>query len=305
MSNNVRTQSYSSAADGVRYAFRDVNGDGLFDQARLTATDAQGKVIGSTGWEDLADANTFNTYKNELAQLGLSIADEGGNEFLQKLDPAARGTLSSIASGLATGGSNSQIQGRWAEFVSGLQVNGSEDVNALVQQVLREAYLSSTQDLNFYAQKVQFYNDLKKQIRNDITEMRKILSSQAGAEDNAPIDLTAALMANGQDPDELLYPWSGTPAIDTQTGQFVAVREYEAGLEDVDPAPGLQTTKEGLSNYIDDLEQKLNSVGDDAQLANVDLQNMLQKQQQTLQMMSNISKMLHDTAMAVLRKISG
>ncbi|MBD0316453.1 MAG: hypothetical protein ICV75_07155, partial [Nitrospiraceae bacterium] len=53
------------------------------------------------------------------------------------------------------------------------------------------------------------------------------------------------------------------------------------------------------------MQDKLNSVGDDAQLANVDLQNTLQKQQQTLQMMSNISKMLQDTAMAVIRKIGG
>lgn len=53
------------------------------------------------------------------------------------------------------------------------------------------------------------------------------------------------------------------------------------------------------------LEQQLQTAGDDAQLANVDLQNILQKQQQTLQMMSNISKMLHDTAMAVIRKIGG
>ena len=45
--------------------------------------------------------------------------------------------------------------------------------------------------------------------------------------------------------------------------------------------------------------------GDDAQLANVDLQNMLQKQQQTLQTMSNISKSLHDTAMSVIRKMGG
>jgi hypothetical protein len=44
-------------------------------------------------------------------------------------------------------------------------------------------------------------------------------------------------------------------------------------------------------------------MGDEAQLANIDLQNMLQKQQQTIQMMSNISKVLHDTAMAVIRKI--
>jgi len=64
-------------------------------------------------------------------------------------------------------------------------------------------------------------------------------------------------------------------------------------------------TKGDLNNYIKTFEDKLNSVGDDAQLANVDLQNILQKQQQTLQMMSNISKMLHDTAMAVIRKIGG
>jgi uncharacterized phage infection (PIP) family protein YhgE len=52
-------------------------------------------------------------------------------------------------------------------------------------------------------------------------------------------------------------------------------------------------------------EETLNSAGDDAQLANVDLQNILQKQQQTLQMMSNISKLLYDTAQSVIRKMGG
>ncbi len=62
-------------------------------------------------------------------------------------------------------------------------------------------------------------------------------------------------------------------------------------------------TGEQFENYIDRWEQKLQTVGDDAQLANIDLQNMLQKQQQTLQLMSNVSKMLHETAMAIIRKI--
>jgi hypothetical protein len=57
--------------------------------------------------------------------------------------------------------------------------------------------------------------------------------------------------------------------------------------------------------HINGLEDKLNSVGDDSQLADIDLQNILQKQQQTLQMMSNISKLVHDTAMSVIRKIGG
>lgn len=68
----------------------------------------------------------------------------------------------------------------------------------------------------------------------------------------------------------------------------------------------LKRNKETLSSIKKDLikmEKTLNTIGDDAQLANIDLQNMLQKQQQILQTMSNISKMLHDTAMAVIRKI--
>ena len=58
-----------------------------------------------------------------------------------------------------------------------------------------------------------------------------------------------------------------------------------------------------LQKYIEKLEEDLAEMGDDAQLGNIDLQNALQKQQQTLQLLSNVSKMLHDTSMAVIRKI--
>jgi hypothetical protein len=62
---------------------------------------------------------------------------------------------------------------------------------------------------------------------------------------------------------------------------------------------------EALEDATKKWEESLNKIGDDAQLGNVDLQNMLQKQQQMLQMLSNISKMLHDTASGVIRKIGG
>jgi hypothetical protein len=52
-------------------------------------------------------------------------------------------------------------------------------------------------------------------------------------------------------------------------------------------------------------ENKPGALGDDAQLANLDLQNILQRQQLTLQMMSNISKMLYDTASSVIRRMGG
>ena len=67
----------------------------------------------------------------------------------------------------------------------------------------------------------------------------------------------------------------------------------------------LASLRQGIDGEIKKYEEKLNSIGDDVQLANTDLQNTLQKQQQTLQNMSNTSKMLNDTALAVIRKIGG
>ncbi len=49
--------------------------------------------------------------------------------------------------------------------------------------------------------------------------------------------------------------------------------------------------------------RRTSGVGDDAQLGRVDIQDMLQKQQQLIQALSNISKLMHDTAMAIIRKI--
>jgi hypothetical protein len=43
--------------------------------------------------------------------------------------------------------------------------------------------------------------------------------------------------------------------------------------------------------------------GDAAQLANSDLQNMLQKQQQVISLSATVQKALPDTSLAVIRKI--
>jgi hypothetical protein len=64
-------------------------------------------------------------------------------------------------------------------------------------------------------------------------------------------------------------------------------------------------TTDELKARAKDLSEQLLTVGDDAQLANVDMQKMLQKQQQTMQMMSSIARLLHDTAMSIIRKIGG
>lgn len=179
---------------------------------------------------------------------------------------------------------------RWVEVLGN---SGNIDVNALVQFVLREAYLQTAEDLRFYAEQVKFYNDLKRQIREELEQARNLSLFQYESDIDEDIIVYTAdgMTFNGPNP-YIKKNFITEPAFDEATGQWTYPRKA-----------GTVTTKEDLETYIKNLEYELNSVGDDAQLANVDLQNMLQKQQQALQMMSNMSKMMHDTAMAIIRKI--
>ncbi|MCH7653519.1 MAG: hypothetical protein IIB14_07585 [Chloroflexi bacterium] len=92
--------------------------------------------------------------------------------------------------------------------------------------------------------------------------------------------------------------------LDSVDAGTVRLQEISGGV--VNGRFPISELNESLSkqeSLIEELDARLSSIGDDAQLANMDLQSNLQKQQQILQTMSNVSKMLHDTAMAVIRKI--
>ena len=198
------------------------------------------------------------------------------------VDPDAQEIVDTISEQVGDDWGNLEYD--WTNFCTNFfsSDSGPVDVNALVQWVLREAYMENTKDLHFYAEKVQYFNEVKKCLREELTRARDALTANAGNEDTDP--LTGGNFV-GND-------------INTQAfGELSDIVGEGTGT--------VSTTKAELDTYIQKMEETLNSVGDDAQLANVDLQNMLQKQQQTLQMQSNISKMLHDTAMAVIRKIGG
>ena len=63
-------------------------------------------------------------------------------------------------------------------------------------------------------------------------------------------------------------------------------------------------TMNSLDESLGNIQKQLSCLADDAQLANVDLQNALQRQQQTVQMIANITKLLQDTALSVIRNIN-
>lgn len=170
------------------------------------------------------------------------------------------------------------------------------DVNALIQTVLRESYLETNKDLQFYADKVRHYNDLKKSVRAYLEALRDFRCAVvSGARERG-----VTLSGGGKDGEAALTRLFDEHAHSYKSDQV----GYELSIPDRVPPKGVSGLDQ-LATHTSKWEEKLNSVGDDAQLANVDLQNILQKQQQTLQMMSNISKMLHDTAMSVIRKLGG
>jgi len=76
---------------------------------------------------------------------------------------------------------------------------------------------------------------------------------------------------------------------------FHRVPDLQITVKDVDSASPLQ---------LKALEKQLNSVGDDAQLANIDLQNALQQEQQLIGILSTVMKVDHDMAAAVIRNLN-
>lgn len=255
------------------------------------------------------------------------------------------------------------------------------DIESLIQHVLREAYVETSEDLEFYAEKVQHFNDLKSAIsanpdifNRDVINP-EISPSETTSSQVSPSQSKVLIMASSADFEltktivkEIIRKGGTTAAweegitsfenthttdsvvndlqgivvlcnneIDKQTQQIDAElkiikqwlqsiyeeQEYddagrltsgsisqsssqyrESDLEFITRNLASNDQKiNSLQTGVKVLEEKLSTVGDDAQLANIDLQNALQRQQETLQKMSDVSKALHDTAMSIIRKI--
>ena|SRR6266487_4725406 len=189
--------------------------------------------------------------------------------------------------------------------------NKQADVNALVQQmlrdpsagienlvqlVLRESYLEATEDLRSCLEQMRNRNESKKAVRAYLTALRKFRANVVSAARNRGVDLCRG------DKEDLRV----LAEVFEQCAHIYSVgdTEYELCIPDRVPVAGLKSLA-SLDVEIGRWGERLNSIGDDAQLASIDLQNMLQKQQQALQMMSNVSKMFYDTTMALVRKIGG
>ena len=95
-----------------------------------------------------------------------------------------------------------------------------------------------------------------------------------------------------------------SPIVKMQTDTGKAVIENLRGDEDDEDLSSDDTTPSPVIGAADGAAPG-QALGDKSQLTNIELQNMLQKQQQLIQMLSNISKALEDSPLSDIRKVSG
>jgi len=144
----------------------------------------------------------------------------------------------------------------------------------IIAFVMKEAILEQQDDLKYWLKKLERQNELAGALSEYLEEMHRKVRTHKGHR-SAKISGRAVKI---------------TREADGETKPFVL-------------GPVVVQTAEQWRKELKKWEDELASVEKDAQLANIDLQNSLQRQQQTLQTMSNVSKLLHDQAMAIIKKI--
>ncbi len=122
--------------------------------------------------------------------------------------------------------------------------------------MLESSYQMDLSELTSSLTLVVFYNNIKEDLRDEVSRGREALVQYAGQGGSTPLN----------------PPFETQPPITAFTG----------GTETATGQGTTLTTKGELESYIRDTEEKLSSVSDDAQLANVDYQNVLQKQNTVL-----------------------
>jgi len=168
------------------------------------------------------------------------------------------------------------------------------DVNAQVQSVLKESYLEATELLKVYADKVRAFNDQKKAIREYLHALREYRERVMSAAREQGINLCS----NEKEDLEILAKLLEDHAYAYEIGPA----EYEMCIPDRVPDKEVNDITI-LNDQIEGWDARLIALAATSERLAFDLQNAHQKQQQALQMMSNISKMAHDAAMAIIQNM--
>ena len=93
------------------------------------------------------------------------------------LSEQQRSRLKAFAGQLRKNPNAPDLQSQWKELTRKGQGQTSSisqsDINAFIHYVLRNSYLETTKDLQYYASKVKAFNEMKKELREQIQKIRE------------------------------------------------------------------------------------------------------------------------------------
>lgn len=166
-------------------------------------------------------------------------------------------------------GLDSKTQLRWKGFLERIAESGvSTDTDALVRYTLQEAVSEAVGAMNFQRLKVKFFDNLMLRIGEEIVRMREIVGI-------VPLSkkLHKKRFLSGPGPNGEVMVQSG----------------------------GVMSTEDDLNTYLESLEKQFQLALEDADLAKAELRKGVQKQNQTIQTVEGVSKMLQEIAAPVIK----
>ena len=176
------------------------------------------------------------------------------------------------------------FQPRWSEFAT--QIKGknltvqSQDVVGLIQMILSRAYDSANQDLEKCRKRVEFYSNANQQMRDNLTDARKI---------------QGLLRSHQQE------PWAGSllplPANlrSLRKCQVSSGEELKLSCQDV-----LVSTTTELDDYVNQVEVRAEEFEKMAAQAAADVEVLSDKRVKKLVALSETAKMMYETAASLL-----
>ena len=159
------------------------------------------------------------------------------------------------------------------------------DPNALVQLVLRESYLQTTEDLRFYAEKVKYFNECKKKVREYLQELR---------------DYDAKMRPISRSLYDSIKTFSSSIKLDmTPPGNpnfnRTSVKKDSLTTQTINPPINRrQVTKpvsaDEITNLIEELEQKARALDQSSEELSLRMQLLMERARQADSMLANIFK---------------
>lgn len=117
----------------------------------------------------------------DIAGIQNPVDDQRLDELIKSVVNVVRSKTSADASESDYKNSKGALKKNLSAYITSADDPNAIDVNALMQHVLREAYVRNTADLRLYAQRMKFFKDQKrllrehiKGLRQQIEELRKI-----------------------------------------------------------------------------------------------------------------------------------